>query len=56
MDKTDQAFKYLSSKFPRLSDAKIKEGVFIGPQIHQLLRDSEFDSALRGKEKAMGSI
>ncbi len=46
MEKTDQAFKYLISKFPRLSDAKIKEGVFIGPQIRQLLRDSEFDSAL----------
>ncbi len=38
--KTDQAFKYLTSKFPRLSDAKIKEGDCIGPQIHELLRDS----------------
>ncbi len=45
MDKTDQAFKYLTSKFPRLSNAKIKEGVFIGPQIRELLRDIEFDSA-----------
>ncbi len=52
MDKIDQAFQYFTSKFYRLSDAKIKEGIFIGPQIHQLLRDSEFDSALCGKETA----
>ena len=51
MDKTGSGFMYLSRKFPRMTEAKIKEGVFIGPQIRQLLQDSEFDQALFGKEK-----
>ncbi|XP_065449041.1 uncharacterized protein LOC103306399 isoform X1 [Chrysemys picta bellii] len=51
IDKTQAAFKYLHGKFPRLSEAKIKEGVFVGPQIRELLRDDAFDHALRGKEK-----
>ncbi len=54
MDKIDQAFKYFTSKFPRLSDANYdKGGVFIGPQIRQLLRQSEFDSALCDNENAV---
>ncbi len=52
LDKADQAFKYLTSKFPRFSDAKIKEGVFFGSQIRELITESQFDSALWGKEKA----
>jgi len=28
MDRTGSTFKYLAEKFPRLSEAKIKEGVF----------------------------
>ena len=51
MDKTGAGFMYLSRKFPRMTEAKIKESVFIGPQIRQLLQDSEFDQALFGKEK-----
>ena len=33
MDRDGQAFKYLHDKFPKMSDAKVKEGVFVGPQI-----------------------
>ncbi|GBM89813.1 Structural maintenance of chromosomes protein 5 [Araneus ventricosus] len=33
MDKNEPAFKYLHEKFPRLSVAKMKEVVFVGPQI-----------------------
>jgi hypothetical protein len=28
---------YLKNKFPRISDAKIKEWVFFGPQIRELI-------------------
>ena len=42
---------YLSRKFPSMNEAKIKKGVFIGPQIRQLLQDSDFDQALFEKEK-----
>jgi len=31
MDKTGLGFEYLRNKFPNVSDAKIKEGIFIGP-------------------------
>ena len=48
MNQEKVAFTYLWEKFPRLSGAKLKEGVFIGPQI----RDEYFDSLLRGDEKA----
>ena len=50
LDKTKAGFKYLYEKFPRLSEAKIKEGVFLGPQIRELLRDGNFDHLLHGKK------
>lgn len=51
MDKTGEAFLYLSTKFPRLSEAKIKEGVFVGPQIRKLFKDEHFNNILKGDEK-----
>ena len=33
MNKTGHGFEYVRNKFPNVSDAKIKEGIFIGPQI-----------------------
>lgn len=51
--KTDgPAFAYLKSKFPGLSEAKIKGGVFVGPQIRKLMVDSEFDNTLNETEKS----
>src|SRR5207245_7664228 len=40
------AFRYLRSKFPELSDAKVKEGVFISPQIRKVIADSQFQDFL----------
>jgi hypothetical protein len=34
-----QGFAYLRQKFPKISEAKKKEGIFIGPQITQLFKD-----------------
>jgi hypothetical protein len=51
MDQTGSASKYLAEKFPRLSEAKIKEEVFVGPQIRKLFRDGMFNSLLQGDEK-----
>jgi len=48
----ESAFTYLREKFPRLSEAKLKEGVFIGPQILDLIKDEYFDKLLQGDEKA----
>ena len=33
----------MRNKFPNVSDAKIKEGIFIGPQITELMQDKHFD-------------
>jgi len=38
MDRNVAAFLYLRQNFPLLSDAKIREGVFNGPDIRLLLR------------------
>ncbi|XP_049800441.1 uncharacterized protein LOC126235714 [Schistocerca nitens] len=51
MDPTGWGFAYLATKFPRLSAAKIKEGVFVGPQIRELQKDANFEACLTDKEK-----
>jgi len=38
MNQEEAAFTYLQEKFPRLSEAKVKEGICIGPQIENLSR------------------
>jgi hypothetical protein len=40
--KTGNFFKYLCKRFPQLSEAKLKEGVFVGPDIRQLMFDEDF--------------
>jgi len=39
MAKTGRGFEYVRNKFPNVSGAKIKEGIFIGPQIRELMQD-----------------
>jgi len=50
-DRTGSAFKFLAENVPRLSEAKNKEGVFVGPQNRKLFRDVMFNSLLQGDEK-----
>ena len=52
MNQEEAAFTYLWEKFTRLSEAKLKEGVFIGRQIRDLIMDEFFDTLLQGDEKA----
>ncbi|KYN14472.1 hypothetical protein ALC57_13323 [Trachymyrmex cornetzi] len=51
LDKEGECFLYLKKKFPSLSEAKIKEGVFIGPQIRTLMKDDNFEKTMNIKEK-----
>ena len=51
MNQDGAAFKYICTKFHVLSQAKLKEGIFVGPQINQLLKDEDFDHTLSGTEK-----
>jgi len=52
MNQEEAAFTYLQEKFPWLSKAKLKEGIFIGTQIQDLIKDEYFDKLLQGDEKA----
>ena len=52
MNEEEPAFTNLWEKFPRLSEAKLKEGIFIGPQIRDIIKDEFFDKLLQGNEKA----
>ena len=51
-NKEGEGFQYIKSKFPKNSDAKIKEGVFIRPQIRELIKDPFFEETLKTSEKA----
>jgi hypothetical protein len=42
----------LQRKFPRINDSKMKEGIFIGPQIMELMKDQDFERILNESEKA----
>ena len=52
LDKEGVAFLHLRNKFTNLSEAKIKEGVFIGPQIKAVFRDGEFERKVSEGQKA----
>ena len=45
-----EGFQYISRKFSLVSQAKLKEGIFVGPQIRELLNDIEFEHQLNSKE------
>jgi len=46
MDQNTAGFTYLKNKFPRISDAKIKGGFFLGLQIRKLIQDVKFEDRL----------
>ena len=50
LDRDRAAYKYLCERFPEISEAKLKEGIFIGPQIRELMKDSEFSSRMASAE------
>jgi len=42
MDQNSAGFMYLESKFPRISEAKMIEVVFVGPQTRWLIQNVKF--------------
>ena len=45
-----RGFQYLADKFASVSPAKLKEGMFVGPQIREVLTDEDFDKSLNAAE------
>ena len=57
MDREGKGFTFPQQKFPRVSLEKLKAGIFDGPQIRELMKDSTFDDALSATElSAWGSL
>jgi hypothetical protein len=52
LEKDKPAFKYLQAFFPRLSEAKVTAGIFIGPQIKKIMACSEFPKKLTRVQRA----
>ena len=53
LDKDGQSFRFLHTKFPYVSDAKFRAGVFDGRQTPDLIKDSSFDEILIGNKKTV---
>ena len=57
MTKEGKELNYLRQKFPCISEAKIKEGIFVGPLIKQLFQGPYFNNKLNAAQiKAMDAI
>jgi hypothetical protein len=44
-------FKYLRSKFPGLSEAKLREGIFVGPDIRKSISNEMFQTTMSNFER-----
>ena len=49
--KEGECFKYLCDQFPGLSEAKLREGVFVGPDIRKLMKNENFDAKMETNER-----
>ncbi|QQP52342.1 Uncharacterized protein FKW44_004467 [Caligus rogercresseyi] len=52
LDKDGRCFNYLCRAFPRLTSEKVKAGIFDGPQIRKLIKDTEFQNSMNTLECA----
>ena len=48
-----KGFEYLREKFRNVSDAKLKEGIFIRPQIHEIIKGYLHEHLLTETEKSV---
>ena len=51
LNKDGPSFQFIQTKFQYVSDAKLRAGVFDGPQVRELLKDSTFDKVLTSNGK-----
>ena len=54
LEKSDNCFQYLTTKFPSLSDSKIEDGIFNGPQIRELFKDVRFEDCMLFQKREPG--
>ncbi|CAK8683707.1 unnamed protein product [Clavelina lepadiformis] len=51
LDTEGDAFKHIEEQFPKLSEAKIKAGVFVGPEVKRLINSINFPEMLSEVER-----
>ncbi|GBM39535.1 hypothetical protein AVEN_270716-1 [Araneus ventricosus] len=51
LPKEGECFKYLCGQYSGLSEAKLKEGVFIGPDIRKMMKDANFETKMKTNER-----
>jgi len=51
MNKVGEGFDYLRQTFPHVSEAKTKEGIFVGPQVEQPFQDLDFNNKLNAADR-----
>jgi hypothetical protein len=54
MDKEREDFAYFKKKIAKIREAKMKEGIFVGPGIKQLFEDQEFSTKLNATDRRVG--
>ena len=52
MDIEGEGFKHIAKKVPYKSEAKLKQGIFVGPEIRKLIKDEELKTKLNAKKLA----
>ena len=52
LDRDGQSFQYLMKLFPKIPYAKIKEAIFVGPDIRRLMNGDNFAKWLSATEEA----
>jgi hypothetical protein len=52
MYKRGKGFEYLREKLPKISDGKVKEGIFIEPQIREIINGDLLGHLLTETEKS----
>ena len=55
LDPESDAFQHIQSMFPKLSIAKVKAGVFVGPQVRRLINSETFPEKLTQLQRAAWS-
>ncbi|GBO02470.1 hypothetical protein AVEN_266198-1 [Araneus ventricosus] len=51
LPKDGEYFKYFCDQFPGLFEAKLKEGVFVGPDIRKMMKDEHFETKMETNER-----
>lgn len=51
LPKYGDCFQYLVTRFSKVSYEKLKQGIFVGPQIRKLMKDKLFESTMNPVEK-----